>query len=140
VLLPFLAALVWAAMIVIATWPLLLGVQARLGGRREPAVAVLTVALLSLWWPPSGSASHHRRQRGPPGRAGPVGGAGELPPPPAWVRGCRSSGAPGRGVGRGGQTPNVGRPGGPQPPRPSAGSPPRPAARRLRGGQRSSPW
>jgi predicted PurR-regulated permease PerM len=46
VLWPFVAALVWATMIVVATWPLLLSVQALLGGRRGPAVAVMVVALL----------------------------------------------------------------------------------------------
>src|SRR5512137_2928366 len=48
VMLPFLAAVVWATMIVIATWPILTAVQARLGGRRGPAVAVMVVALLAL--------------------------------------------------------------------------------------------
>jgi predicted PurR-regulated permease PerM len=46
VLLPFLGALLWATMIVVSTWPLMLGLQARLGGRRGAAVAVMTVALL----------------------------------------------------------------------------------------------
>jgi len=46
VLEPFLAAIVWAAMIVVATWPLLLAVQSRLGGRRWLAVAVMTLAIL----------------------------------------------------------------------------------------------
>jgi predicted PurR-regulated permease PerM len=48
VMLPFVAAVVWASTIVIATWPILLAVQARLGGRRGPAVAVMVVALLAL--------------------------------------------------------------------------------------------
>ena len=39
---PFLPAAVWAATIVIATWPLLLQVQGVLGGRRGPAVAVMS--------------------------------------------------------------------------------------------------
>jgi predicted PurR-regulated permease PerM len=43
---PFLIALSWAAMIAIATWPLLLQLQARLGGRRAFAVAVMTTMLL----------------------------------------------------------------------------------------------
>ncbi len=42
---PFLFAAVWATTLVIATWPLLLGVQARLNGRRGLAVAVMTLAL-----------------------------------------------------------------------------------------------
>ena len=45
-LLPFLGALAWAAMIVIATWPIMLLVQRRAGVRRPVAVAVMT--LLSL--------------------------------------------------------------------------------------------
>lgn len=48
VLSPFLAALAWAATMVVATWPLLLRVQAALGGRRSLAVAVMTIALLLL--------------------------------------------------------------------------------------------
>jgi predicted PurR-regulated permease PerM len=45
---PFMVALVWAAMVVIATWPLLLRAQARFGGRRGPAVAMMTVILLLI--------------------------------------------------------------------------------------------
>ena len=45
---PFALAMVWATTIVIATWPLLLLVQARLGGRRGPAVAVMIITLLIL--------------------------------------------------------------------------------------------
>ena len=43
---PFMLATIWAATIAIATWPLLLRLQALLGGRRGAAVAVMTVALL----------------------------------------------------------------------------------------------
>src|SRR5262245_45997685 len=43
---PFLSALVWAAMIVISTWTLMLALQARMGGRRGLATAVMTVVLL----------------------------------------------------------------------------------------------
>jgi predicted PurR-regulated permease PerM len=46
VLSPFLLALVWATMIVIATWPVLMTLQQRFGGRRGPAVAVMTLLLL----------------------------------------------------------------------------------------------
>ncbi|HQR44496.1 MAG TPA: AI-2E family transporter YdiK [Thermoanaerobaculia bacterium] len=45
---PFAAALVWATTIVVATWPLLLRLQRLFGGRRGPATAVLTLALLLL--------------------------------------------------------------------------------------------
>lgn len=86
ILLPFLAALVWATMIVIATWPLLLSVQARLGGRRGPAVAVMTLALLSLlvapiWLGVSTIASNVERLSG----LGRIIAQEGLPPPPAWV-------------------------------------------------------
>lgn len=47
ILRPFLAATVWAATLVVATWPLLLGLERRLGGRRA-AVAVLMLGLLLL--------------------------------------------------------------------------------------------
>jgi len=48
VLVPFLAAGVWAAMIVVATWPILIKLQASLGGRRLPAVLIMTLAILLL--------------------------------------------------------------------------------------------
>jgi predicted PurR-regulated permease PerM len=46
VLQPFIAATVWATMIVVATWPMMLVVQARLGGRRWAAVTVMTIVML----------------------------------------------------------------------------------------------
>lgn len=48
VLRPFLAAGVWATMLVVSTWPLLASLQARLGNRRAPAVALLTLGMLLL--------------------------------------------------------------------------------------------
>jgi predicted PurR-regulated permease PerM len=45
---PFLGAIVWATMIVVATWPMLLGLQARLWGKRGLAVTVMTLVLLSV--------------------------------------------------------------------------------------------
>ncbi|RKT50253.1 putative PurR-regulated permease PerM [Azonexus fungiphilus] len=48
VLRPFLAAGVWAAMIVVATWPPFVALEARLGGRRAPAIALMTLAMLLL--------------------------------------------------------------------------------------------
>jgi predicted PurR-regulated permease PerM len=46
VLQPFIAAAIWAVMIVVATWPILLAVQARLWRRRWLAVIVMAVVLL----------------------------------------------------------------------------------------------
>jgi len=43
---PFLPALIWAATIVVSTWPIMRAVQNRLWGRRGIAVAVMTVVLL----------------------------------------------------------------------------------------------
>jgi predicted PurR-regulated permease PerM len=48
VLRPFLPALIWATMIVVATWPVMRAVQARLGGRRGLAVAVMTAAMVVI--------------------------------------------------------------------------------------------
>ncbi len=52
VLKPFLSSLIWAAMIVIATWPAFLKLQGRLGGRRWLAVTVMIVLLLLLVFVP----------------------------------------------------------------------------------------
>jgi predicted PurR-regulated permease PerM len=46
VLTPFVPALLWASTIVVATWPLLLRVEALVGGRRPVAVAIMTLGLL----------------------------------------------------------------------------------------------
>ena len=48
ILRPFLGAIVWATMIVVATWPVMLAVQARLWGKRGLAVTVMTLGLLSV--------------------------------------------------------------------------------------------
>jgi predicted PurR-regulated permease PerM len=48
ILRPFLGALLWAAMIVVATWPLMIALQKRLWGKRALAVTFMTVALLMV--------------------------------------------------------------------------------------------
>ncbi len=48
ILRPFLGAVLWAAMIVVATWPLMLALQKRLWGKRALAVTFMTVALLMV--------------------------------------------------------------------------------------------
>lgn len=48
ILRPFLGAIVWAGTIVVATWPLMISLQARLWNKRALAVAVMTVLLLCL--------------------------------------------------------------------------------------------
>ena len=86
ILRPFLTALVWATMIVVTTWPLMLGVQKRLRGKRALAVTVMTVALLLMLIIPFTLAVVSIIDR-----------SGEIvawsknlatftmPPPPAWV-------------------------------------------------------
>lgn len=48
VLRPFLAAAVWATMIVVSTWPMLKTLERRLGDRRGLAVACMTLGMLLL--------------------------------------------------------------------------------------------
>jgi predicted PurR-regulated permease PerM len=45
---PFLLALAWASMIVVATWPALLGLERLVGGRRWLATAVIVLLMLLL--------------------------------------------------------------------------------------------
>ena len=52
ILRPFLPALIWATTIVVATWPLMLRVQASLWGRRSLAVLVMTLLLLFAFFVP----------------------------------------------------------------------------------------
>jgi len=49
ILRPFLTATVWATMIVVTTWPLMLSIQKRLWDKRGLAVTVMTVTLLLLF-------------------------------------------------------------------------------------------
>ena len=63
VLRPFLAAGIWATMVVVSTWPVLRSLQARLGNRRAPAVAVMTLGLLLLLMVPLGGDRHHLPER-----------------------------------------------------------------------------
>jgi predicted PurR-regulated permease PerM len=83
---PFLLALIWATIIVVATWPIMLRVQAWLGGRRSLAVAVMTLALLLVFIVPFSLAVGTIMSRSDQI----VGWAKEfatysLPPPPAWA-------------------------------------------------------
>jgi predicted PurR-regulated permease PerM len=86
ILRPFLGAIVWATMIVVATWSVMLGLQARLWGRRGLAVTVMTLALLSVLIVPFSLAIVAIVAKADEI----VGWAKSLatfkaPPPPAWV-------------------------------------------------------
>ncbi len=49
ILRPFLPALIWAAMIVVATWPLMLSIEKKLWGRRRLATAVMICLILLVF-------------------------------------------------------------------------------------------
>jgi predicted PurR-regulated permease PerM len=86
ILRPFLLALVWATAIVTATWPLMLRVESRLGGRRGATVAVMVLVMLLAFILPLalavGSIASHVDTI-----VGWVTALPEisLPPAPAWV-------------------------------------------------------
>jgi predicted PurR-regulated permease PerM len=46
---PFLGSAIWATTIVVATWPMLLSVQRRLGGHRGLATALMTIVMLVVF-------------------------------------------------------------------------------------------
>jgi len=49
ILRPFLPAVIWAIMIVVATWPLMLELESRLRGRRTVAALIMTAAMLLIF-------------------------------------------------------------------------------------------
>jgi predicted PurR-regulated permease PerM len=82
---PFLPALIWASMIVIATWPLLLIVQEKVRGRR-PAVLVLMALLILVFVIPFTLAVGTIVENAPQLSAlGKQVATFEIPPPPDWV-------------------------------------------------------
>jgi predicted PurR-regulated permease PerM len=87
VLRPFLLSVVWAAMIVVATWPLMLKVQAR-ARRRSLAVIVMTGAMLLIFVVPLVLATQALV-----GNMDTITGwmralpTAKIPPPPDWVSG-----------------------------------------------------
>jgi predicted PurR-regulated permease PerM len=94
VLRPFIGPAVWAATIVVATWPLMLRLQGLLGGRRLPAVALMTLGMLALLVVPLVlgvvTVAHYADDI--------VAFGGQMaefrpPPPPAWVAGLPIVGA-----------------------------------------------
>jgi predicted PurR-regulated permease PerM len=86
VLRPFLGAAVWAAMLVVATWPLLRRLEELLGGRRSLAVAIMTSALVLLLviplWAAIDTIAENSGRIASWGRALVENG---LPPPPDFV-------------------------------------------------------
>ncbi|WP_295005317.1 AI-2E family transporter YdiK [uncultured Dechloromonas sp.] len=86
VLRPFLAAAVWAAMLVVATWPLFVGLEDRLGKRRGIAVLIMSLGMLLLLvlplWLALDTILDHSAALSAAGKSVAANG---LPPPPAWV-------------------------------------------------------
>lgn len=86
VLRPFIPGLIWASTIVIATWPMMLALQHRLGNRRWLATTILLVGLLIVIVLPLYSAISTLAEHG-----GDIMGSIKalpsysLPPPPDWV-------------------------------------------------------
>ncbi len=87
VLRPFLPALIWATMIVVATWPTLRTLEARLGGRRVLASLIMVAIMLLVIIVPLAAAVTTLADSADTAKAR----AEEfvhnpLPPPPDWVR------------------------------------------------------
>lgn len=83
---PFFTSIVWATMIVVACWPLMLRVQSWARGRRGLAVAVMTLLMLAVFIVPLMLAINTIVDNADTlVRWGRMAAHFELPPPPAWV-------------------------------------------------------
>src|SRR5262245_2175073 len=86
ILRPFLPAIIWAAMLAIATWPLLRTLQARLGGSRVLAVSIMTLCILVVFvvpfWLAIGTIVRHSAEMIDWAERLATSG---LPPPPGWL-------------------------------------------------------
>ena len=85
---PFLPAVIWATLVVVATWPMMLGIQARLWGKRSLAVAVMTTILLLVLIVPltlaiAALVENADRIAGWSKQLAET----QVPPPPDWVAG-----------------------------------------------------
>jgi predicted PurR-regulated permease PerM len=86
ILSPFFTAMIWALMIVVACWPLMLGLQRILVGRRALAVTAMTAVMLMVFILPlalaAGTIVANADTLWHWGR---MAADFELPPPPEWV-------------------------------------------------------
>jgi predicted PurR-regulated permease PerM len=88
ILFPFLTAIIWAGTIAVATWPALIRLTRRLGGRRGLAVAVMTLLMLLVFFVPLvvaiGAIVNHTDELAKWSRE--IAASG-LPDVPGWVSG-----------------------------------------------------
>jgi predicted PurR-regulated permease PerM len=90
---PFLGAIIWAIMIVVATWPLMLGLQKRVGNRRWIAVTIMSVVLLLVLIVPLSAAVVTVIEHVDDMVAWAKGLRDfKLPPPPSWLAGVPLAG------------------------------------------------
>ena len=93
ILLPFLTSFLWATTLVVTTWPVMLGLQARLRGKRWLAVTVGTVLLLLIVIVPlSLAVTAIVAKVDDIAFWGKSLAAFTIPPPPDWVRGIPIAG------------------------------------------------
>lgn len=91
---PFISAIIWATMIVIATWPMMLSIQEKLAGKRWLAVLVMTLLLLGTLIAPLTFAITTVIDK-----AQEIFGNSEflaslkIPPPPEWLKNIPMEGA-----------------------------------------------
>jgi predicted PurR-regulated permease PerM len=86
ILSPFFTAIIWALMIVVASWPLMIRLQTLLRGRRGPAVAVMTVLMLLVFVVPLVLAVQTVVENSDTlVRWGKLAANFEVPPAPAWL-------------------------------------------------------
>jgi len=87
ILRPFIGASIWATMLVVATWPVMLWFEALLWGRRSLAVLVMTLLMLMLFMVPLmiaiGTLIGHSDDIMTQAKAF---AAAQIPHPPQWVR------------------------------------------------------
>jgi predicted PurR-regulated permease PerM len=94
ILRPFATAGIWATMITVASWPLLLRLQTRFRGRRMPAVVTMVSALiLVLVLPIALAVSTVQEHAADLSRWSQALATITLPQPPAWVQGIPIVGA-----------------------------------------------
>jgi predicted PurR-regulated permease PerM len=86
ILSPFFTAMIWALMIVVACWPLMLRLQRILAGRRALAVVAMTVLMLAVFILPMALAAATIVDNADTlWQWGRMATAFEVPPPPEWI-------------------------------------------------------